>query len=41
MIIYVYDINTLNLIAKPQVKDYETLKKILLDFIQNGIYKII
>lgn len=27
MIIYVYDINTLNLIAKPQVKDYETFKK--------------
>ncbi len=26
MIIYVYNINTLNLIAKPQVKDYETFK---------------
>ena len=26
MIIYIYDINMLNLIAKPQVKDYETFK---------------
>lgn len=26
MIIYIYDINALNLIAKPQVKDYETFK---------------